>query len=388
MLNHQEVVRILLKASPILISWADLENAILEQENAAENCSSKLSQETVDSLVILQVLYYVRNGGTANSYLAVADVASAQTLKRQVEEQATEIYLAYRLALPNLEYLLPSDSDDFKLLQAGIDGDKVACRQLALIFEDLGNEPAQQYWMNRSAFEFKIEYFSQTAESVAVTGDFDGWSQSCVLEKEDGLFTGTIDTLLDSIVFRFVVDGEWTTSDLYDTISVDGIINNYLKAEDSQAEEVSIAADKAVLGSVAELKYEERATELPESIAGEYSVVETITEIPPLEQTVALIKPDAYGAGRKDAIIERILEAGFNIALEAELIMSIEQAMEFYREHEGKSFYDNLINWMSSAPIYAMVLEKSDAIKAWRTLAGPTNSNIARETVPERLICN
>ncbi|KAJ3183145.1 hypothetical protein HDU87_007568, partial [Geranomyces variabilis] len=104
-----------------------------------------------------------------------------------------------------------------------------------------------------------------------------------------------------------------------------------------------------------------------------------------VQQTLALIKPDAYGAGKKDEILTRIRADGFKIVQEGEQKWSAEKAGEFYKEHVGKSFYDTLTAWMSSAPIYALVLEKKDGIKAWRDLAGPTKSNTARETSPNSI---
>ncbi|KAI8995899.1 nucleoside diphosphate kinase [Gaertneriomyces semiglobifer] len=103
------------------------------------------------------------------------------------------------------------------------------------------------------------------------------------------------------------------------------------------------------------------------------------------ERTLALIKPDAYGSGKKDEIVQRVKDEGFTIVKEAEVQWTPEKAQEFYAEHEGKSFYEDLVAWMSSSPIYAMVLEKEDAIKEWRRLAGPTNSNAARESAPRSI---
>jgi nucleoside diphosphate kinase len=107
-----------------------------------------------------------------------------------------------------------------------------------------------------------------------------------------------------------------------------------------------------------------------------------VTEV---TSTLAIIKPDAYGAGKKDDIVRLIKEHGFTILGEKEDMWSVEKAKEFYKEHEGKPFYDTLTEWMSSAPIYVLVLEKNDAVGSWRTLAGPTNSNTARETAPESI---
>jgi nucleoside diphosphate kinase len=99
-----------------------------------------------------------------------------------------------------------------------------------------------------------------------------------------------------------------------------------------------------------------------------------------LQITFALIKPDAMP--KKDEIIEIIKREGFQISKELELKMSPEMAKEFYSEHEGKPFFGTLCNWMSSAPIYALILEKVGAIKEWRALAGPTNSETARSSAP------
>ncbi|RKP27067.1 nucleoside-diphosphate kinase, partial [Syncephalis pseudoplumigaleata] len=101
--------------------------------------------------------------------------------------------------------------------------------------------------------------------------------------------------------------------------------------------------------------------------------------------TLALIKPDAYAAGHLEAIKERITAEGFHIAREKQVRLTVDTARQFYKEHEGKPFYEELTAWMSSAPIYAMVLEKENAIAAWRELMGPTNSEKAREEAPESI---
>ncbi|KAG5458702.1 MAG: nucleoside diphosphate kinase [Olpidium bornovanus] len=75
---------------------------------------------------------------------------------------------------------------------------------------------------------------------------------------------------------------------------------------------------------------------------------ENIPPPPPnLEYTLALIKPDAMAKGYKDAIIQRIEDAGFNILQEKEVTQPIELAKAFYIEHAGKAFFDDLTTWMS-----------------------------------------
>lgn len=103
-----------------------------------------------------------------------------------------------------------------------------------------------------------------------------------------------------------------------------------------------------------------------------------------LERTLALIKPDAHL--HKDAIISRIQNEGFVIVRESEIHLTPEVAREFYREHQNKAFYEDLVKWMTSAPIYAMVLEREDAVRSWRELIGPTNAEQARKDAPNRWV--
>ncbi|KAJ3209854.1 thioredoxin domain-containing protein 6 [Dinochytrium kinnereticum] len=123
---------------------------------------------------------------------------------------------------------------------------------------------------------------------------------------------------------------------------------------------------------------------LRNSMAGGIAEKPKQAATPVMERTLALIKPDVY-PGRKEEILERIAGEGFRIVKGEEVVMSLEMAKEFYGEHVGKPFFETLTGWMSSAPIYAMVLEKLDGIKAWRALAGPTNSEKARQESPQSL---
>ena len=66
------------------------------------------------------------------------------------------------------------------------------------------------------------------------------------------------------------------------------------------------------------------------------------------------------------------------------LQLTPQRAQDFYGEHKGKSFFDTLVKFMTSGPVYALVLSKQDAIKEWRSLMGPTNSNTARAEKPKR----
>jgi nucleoside-diphosphate kinase len=98
--------------------------------------------------------------------------------------------------------------------------------------------------------------------------------------------------------------------------------------------------------------------------------------------TYAMIKPDAYMNIGK--IIDNIMNEGkFTISKLKMLKFRQEDASEFYMEHRGKNFYENLINFMSSDLIVGMELISKDSIKGWRDFIGPTDSNKARQTNPK-----
>lgn len=98
-----------------------------------------------------------------------------------------------------------------------------------------------------------------------------------------------------------------------------------------------------------------------------------------MEQTLALIKPDAVAINATGEIIKRIQANGFRIKTMKMTRLSLEIAEDFYDVHKGKSFYDELNSFMISGPIVAMVIEKENAIKAWRDLMGATNYKEAAE---------
>ena len=95
--------------------------------------------------------------------------------------------------------------------------------------------------------------------------------------------------------------------------------------------------------------------------------------------TFAIIKPDAVKNGSTGKIYDRIISAGFKI-LGAKLIrMTPAQAEGFYAIHEGKPFYDELTDFMSSGQSMVLALEKDNAVSAWRETIGTTNPEEAAE---------
>ncbi len=95
--------------------------------------------------------------------------------------------------------------------------------------------------------------------------------------------------------------------------------------------------------------------------------------------TFTMIKPKAMENGYMGSIIAMITENGFNIKALKLTALTKEQAMEFYAVHKERSFYDGLTDFMSSGPIVAAVLEKENAVKAYRDFIGATNPADAAE---------
>jgi len=112
---------------------------------------------------------------------------------------------------------------------------------------------------------------------------------------------------------------------------------------------------------------------------------EGVSIIPTLDRTLAMIKPDAVSSGNTKAIIKEIEDNGFVIVSQIKKRLTEEEAGQFYGEHQGKVFYNTLINFMTSGAVVALALEKKNAVKEWRNLMGPTNSIKASLEVPTSL---
>ncbi|HVJ09611.1 MAG TPA: nucleoside-diphosphate kinase [Acidisarcina sp.] len=97
------------------------------------------------------------------------------------------------------------------------------------------------------------------------------------------------------------------------------------------------------------------------------------------ERTFSIIKPDAVRKGYTGAILAEIEKAGFKIVAVKRLSISKQQAEGFYHVHAQRPFFDSLTTFMSSGPIFPMVLEKDNAIADLRKLMGATNPANAEE---------
>lgn len=98
--------------------------------------------------------------------------------------------------------------------------------------------------------------------------------------------------------------------------------------------------------------------------------------------TFTMIKPSAFKSNYTGAILKMINDAGFVIKAMKVTRLSKEQAGSFYEVHKGKPFYESLVNFMSSGPIVAAMLEKENAVEGFRSLIGATNpANAAEGTI-------
>ncbi len=89
--------------------------------------------------------------------------------------------------------------------------------------------------------------------------------------------------------------------------------------------------------------------------------------------TLTMIKPDAVANNHIGGILKMINEAGFRIKAMKYTRLSKEQAGQFYEVHKDKGFYNDLVEFMTSGPIVAAILEKENAIADFRKLIGATN---------------
>jgi nucleoside-diphosphate kinase len=92
-----------------------------------------------------------------------------------------------------------------------------------------------------------------------------------------------------------------------------------------------------------------------------------------MERTLILVKPDAFARGLTGEIVARFENKGLKIAAMRHMQVTEDLAKQHYAEHDGKPFFGELVEFITSGPIVAMVLEGESAIKAARQVIGATN---------------
>ena len=105
-------------------------------------------------------------------------------------------------------------------------------------------------------------------------------------------------------------------------------------------------------------------------------------------RTFTMIKPDAFKKGHSGAILDRIIKEGFKIKALKMLHLSKDKAGEFYAIHRERPFYGELVEFMSSGPIIAAILEKDNAVDTFRKLIGATNPAAAEEGTIRKLFAS
>ena len=95
--------------------------------------------------------------------------------------------------------------------------------------------------------------------------------------------------------------------------------------------------------------------------------------------TFAIIKPNAVRTGKTGPILAMINEGGFDIAAMRMVRMTLSQAQSFYSVHKEKPFFDDLVEFMISGPVFVMILKHENAVENFRKLIGATDPEKAEE---------
>ncbi len=104
-----------------------------------------------------------------------------------------------------------------------------------------------------------------------------------------------------------------------------------------------------------------------------------------MERTLIIVKPDAFEKGATGKIIDRFIEEGFTLRALKLFRFTEEKARQFYIVHKERPFYGELVEFMTSGPVVAAVLEGENAIQRVRDIIGPTDSEEARKTAPNSI---
>ncbi len=104
-----------------------------------------------------------------------------------------------------------------------------------------------------------------------------------------------------------------------------------------------------------------------------------------IERTLSMIKPDAVASGLAGKILQHFEDKGLKVVACRRLTLTEKQARAFYAVHEGKPFYESLVAFMTSGPIFAQVLEGENAVDYYREVIGKTDPAEAAEGTLRKL---
>lgn len=91
------------------------------------------------------------------------------------------------------------------------------------------------------------------------------------------------------------------------------------------------------------------------------------------QRTLVLVKPDGVARGLVGEVLSRLERKGYRLLAVELRHLDVTTAKAHYAEHEGKPFFDDLVSFITSAPLVAAVAEGPDVVEAWRTMMGVTN---------------
>ena len=103
-----------------------------------------------------------------------------------------------------------------------------------------------------------------------------------------------------------------------------------------------------------------------------------------MDRTLILVKPDAFARNLTGEIIARFERKGLRVAALRHMTLDRATAEQHYAEHQGKPFFEELVSFITSGPLVAMVLEGQDAVKGARQVIGATRTSSARSSRPRR----
>ncbi len=104
-----------------------------------------------------------------------------------------------------------------------------------------------------------------------------------------------------------------------------------------------------------------------------------------MEQTLSIIKPDAVERNLIEEIKKIFIEKNLNIKESKKIQITKDEAAEFYKVHQSKPFYNDLCSYLSSGPIFVMILEGDDAVSVNRKLMGATDPKKAEDNTIRKL---
>src|SRR5512133_974349 len=107
-----------------------------------------------------------------------------------------------------------------------------------------------------------------------------------------------------------------------------------------------------------------------------------------IQRTFGIIKPDAVRKKVTGKIINKIEDSGLCVVAIKKMHLSKTQAQAFYAVHKERTFYNDLVNFMISGPVFVMVMEGDEAISAWRTIMGATDPSKAADGTLRKLFAS